>query len=154
MVKNILIRKGERRLEATLRDGETVTFPVAVGSDAKGPKMREGDRRTPEGDYFVFARNPKSRFHLSLALSYPNAEDARRGAREGIISQADAEAIARLAAAGERPPQKTPLGGEIYIHGGGSGRDEGTQGCIGLEDGDIEWLFERVEVGTPVRILP
>ena len=64
MVKEILIRKAERRLEATLEGGETVTFPIAVGSDAEGPKMREGDRRTPEGDYFVFARNPKSKFHL------------------------------------------------------------------------------------------
>lgn len=154
MVNEIVVRKAERRLEAALEDGETVTFPVAVGSEADGPKMREGDRRTPEGDYFVFARNPESKFHLSLALSYPNAADARRGARAGIISQADAEDIARLAAAGERPPQKTALGGEIYIHGGGSGRDEGTQGCIGLDDEDIEWLFERVKVGTPVRILP
>src|SRR5690606_17260726 len=141
MVKEILIRKAERRLEASLKGGEVVTFPIAVGSDNEGPKMREGDRRTPEGDYFVFARNPRSKFHLSLALSYPNAEDARRGARAGIISRAEAEDIARLAIAGERPPQKTALGGEIYIHGGGSGRDEGTQGCIGLEDGDIEWLF-------------
>ena len=154
MVKQIVVRKAERRLEAALEDGETVTFPIAVGSDAKGPKLREGDRRTPEGEYYVFARNPESKFHLSLAISYPNGEDARRGLEAGVISGEEAEEIERIESAGGRPPQKTALGGEIYIHGGGSGREEGTEGCIGLDDEDIEWLFERVKVGTRVQILP
>ena len=153
MVKEILIRKGERRLEAKLEGGEVVTFRIAVGSDASGPKMREGDRRTPEGDYFVFARNPESEFYLSLAISYPNAVDVERGVNSGLISPKEADEIKIVIENKGRPPQKTALGGEIYIHGGGCDR-VGTRGCIGLDNLDMQWLFDRTDNGTPVKILP
>jgi len=51
------------------------------------------------------------------------------------------------------PPQKTRLGGEIYIHGGGTGKDW-TYGCAAMSDHDVKELFDAIPVGTPVRIEP
>jgi hypothetical protein len=52
---------------------------------------------------------------------------------------------------GRRPPWKTALGGEIGIHGGGSGLDW-TWGCIALENEAVAELFPVLPLGTPVRI--
>lgn len=147
----ILIEKGARRL--TLFDGETPvrTYRVALGSSSLGDKEREGDRRTPVGAFCVCVKNPDSRYHLSLGLSYPNEEDAERGLRVGLISGAERDAIVAAVLAGRRPPWDTALGGEIMIHGNGSARDW-TWGCIALDDADIEEIYAAVVLGTPVEV--
>ena len=58
-------------------------YPVLAASGHAGPKLREGDRQVPEGEYGVEALNPNSRFHVALRLDYPNAEDRAHAAREG-----------------------------------------------------------------------
>jgi len=70
-----------------------------------------------------------------------------------LITKAEYEAIAEAIAKKKMPPQTTKLGGEIYIHGGGTDGDW-TQGCVALADDDIKKLFDSIPVGTPVRILP
>ncbi|HSI88771.1 MAG TPA: L,D-transpeptidase, partial [Pyrinomonadaceae bacterium] len=152
-IAGIVVYKSERRLEVRKSDGTVRSFRAAVGYEASGPKLKEGDRRTPEGDYYIFTRNPQSEFYLSLAVSYPNAEDAERGFNAGLISREEADEIREIIDNKVRPPQKTAMGGEIYIHGGGCER-EGTRGCIGLDNADMKWLFDRTANGTPVKILP
>ena len=147
----IFISKGRRQL--TLYDGDRAvrTYPVALGLSPEGDKERQGDNRTPEGDFYVFTKNPRSAFYLSLGLSYPNAEDAERGLRDGLITKAQHRRILRAAARRAAPPRDTALGGDIYIHGGGAGRDW-TWGCVALDNPDIKELFGAVPVGTNVRI--
>jgi murein L,D-transpeptidase YafK len=147
----ILIEKSARRL--TLLDGETPvrTYHVALGDSSLGDKEREGDRRTPVGEFYVCVKNPESRYHLSLGLSYPNQEDADRGLREGLISSAEYGAIVAAIGSGRRPPWDTALGGEIMIHGNGAGRDW-TWGCLALDDADIEEIYHAVGLGTPVEV--
>ena len=149
----IIIHKKRRKLE--LFDGKTLvkTYEIVLGKTPVGDKEIEGDGRTPEGKFYVFTKNDKSKFHLSLGLSYPNLEDAERGLSAGLITKAEYEAIAEAIAEKKMPPQTTKLGGEIYIHGGGTDGDW-TQGCVALADDDIKKLFDSIPVGTPVRILP
>ncbi len=148
----ILIEKSARRL--TVFDGErpAKVYRVVTG-EVPGDKRREGDRRTPEGDFYVCVKNPYSKFTLSLGLSYPDLDDADRGLREGILTPAQHQAIAYALRHRRQPPWNTPLGGEIMIHGGGANR-EGTLGCIGMDDDDIRELFPQIPVGTLVRIVP
>jgi murein L,D-transpeptidase YafK len=117
-------------------------------------KEKEGDEATPVGDFFVCAKNPKSRFHRSLCLSYPNAEHADRGLAHGLIDAAEHASILEALAAGRMPPQHTRLGGEIYIHGRAPNGTLGTRGCISVDDATIEKLFDRVPLGTRVIVLP
>ena len=103
--------------------------------------------------YAVCRKNPASAFYLSLGLTYPNAEDAERGLAAGLISRTQQRSIRDAIARGGCPPWNTALGGEIFIHGRGSGSDW-TWGCIALDDADVKELYRLVPVGTPVRIYP
>lgn len=149
----LVVSKGQRKLE--LYSGGTIvrTYKIGLGLNPVPDKVRSGDRATPEGEFYIFVKNPKSAFHLSLGISYPNIEDAERGLRDGLISRAQHVAIVRAIKKKQPPPQYTALGGLIYIHGNGAGSDW-TWGCVALENEDVEELFKVITVGTPVTIKP
>ena len=113
-------------------------YEVALGSSPVGHKQREGDGRTPEGRYLLDWRNPRSAFHLSLHLSYPDAVDTKA---------ADAR--------GEDP------GGMIMIHGMRNGLGwigaahrlmDWTDGCIAVTNEEIREIWSLVPNGTPIEI--
>lgn len=150
---NILVKKKARKLQ--IFDGEKLikTYTISLGFAPEGDKEIEGDGKTPEGDFYVFTKNPESTFFLSLGLSYPNIEDAERGLKNNLITQAEHDEIIKAIYEKTMPPQKTKLGGEIYIHGGGCKADW-TAGCMALENEAMQEIFDAIEVGTNVRIEP
>lgn len=135
-VTGIRIFKADRRMELWHHDQMLRAFAIGLGQNPIGHKERRGDSRTPEGRYVIDRRNPQSAFHLSLGISYPNAQD-----------------IARAQAAGVDP------GGDIFIHGQGdrnrrARRGDWTDGCIAVSNREIEDLYAMVRDGTPVVIAP
>jgi murein L,D-transpeptidase YafK len=135
-------------------DGEEEVWKIpAVTGKNPADKVREGDLATPEGEFYVCYKNPASRYHRFLGLSYPTVEDAERGVRAGLISGAEAEQIRQAIAARECPPWKTALGGEVGIHGP-CPNVTWTHGCIAVSVPDIERLYEWLELGDTVTILP
>ncbi|HEX8285603.1 MAG TPA: L,D-transpeptidase [Pyrinomonadaceae bacterium] len=149
----VVVEKGARRLRL-YAGGEVVRVRrVALGFEPSGDKVKQGDGRTPEGDFLICMKNDKSKFYLSLGLTYPNEEDAARGLRDGLITKATAAGIVRAVRAGRCPAWNTALGGEIFIHGGGTASDW-TFGCVALENAEIKELFDALPAGTPVRIDP
>jgi murein L,D-transpeptidase YafK len=149
----IVVNKSERRLQLYSEGTLVRTFKVGLGLNPVPDKVRQGDRATPEGEFYVFTKNDKSAFYLSLGISYPNVEDAERGLRDHLISRAQHDAIVRAIKRKATPPQNTALGGDIYIHGNGASSDW-TWGCVALENEDIKELFDAVPVGTSVTIKP
>lgn len=149
----LVVHKARRELLVFSGEELLRTYRVGLGLNPVPPKERQGDRATPEGTYVVCRKNPRSRFVLSLGLSYPNPADAERGLAAGLISRQQHRQIVESARAGTCPPWNTPLGGEIFIHGSGSETDW-TWGCVALDDDDIRELFPRIPVGTPVVIEP
>jgi hypothetical protein len=152
----ILVDKQARVLTLYAGGDALKSYPIALGFDPVRDKEREGDGRTPEGDFTIteaLDRDLAAKYGArSLRLSYPAAEDAARGLRQKLITPAQAEAIVAAARAGRQPPQTTALGGSIRIHGGGVGRDW-TAGCVALRDADVVELYRFVGVGTRVRVL-
>ena len=149
----IVVLKSKRRLEL-YSDGALVrSYKIGLGLNPVSDKQRQGDRATPEGDFYIFTKNDKSAFYLSLGISYPNAEDAERGLRDGLISRGQHDTIVSAIKRKATPPQNTRLGGDIYIHGNGAGSDW-TWGCVALENEHVKELFNAVPVGTPVTIKP
>lgn len=134
----ILVDKSDRTLTLYGGDRALKTYNgLQFGDAPTGHKQFEGDERTPEGRYIIDARNPNSAYHLSLRISYPNAQDRAYAAARG------------------RSP-----GGDIFLHGQpngiGHGRVPGdwTDGCIALSNEQIEELWEAVSDGTPIEIRP
>ena len=137
---HIVIVKSARSL-TLLRHGRVLkTYKVALGSDPVGLKTREGDGKTPEGQYRISEKNEHSQFHLSLRISYPNEADRQRAKKLGVNP-----------------------GGDIFIHGlpphwawlGAAHREKDwTAGCIAVTNAEIEEIWASVPVGTPVEIKP
>lgn len=134
-VTQVMVYKASRRMELWHHDRLLRVFHVDLGGNPYGHKEREGDRRTPEGNYIIDRRNPNSRFHLSIGLDYPNEAD-KEHAREN----------------GWRP------GGDIFIHGRGpefqNARGDWTDGCIAVSDREMEDIYAMVRDGTPIHISP
>jgi L,D-peptidoglycan transpeptidase YkuD (ErfK/YbiS/YcfS/YnhG family) len=149
----VVVEKGARRLRLYAGRKLVRVRRIALGFEPAGDKVKEGDGRTPVGDFYVCTKNERSNFHLSLGLTYPNEEAAARGLRDGLITREQAADITRAVRAGRCPAWNTALGGEIFIHGGGSASDW-TFGCVGLENPEMEELFAAIPAGTPVRIVP
>ncbi len=134
-ITQIQVFKAKRRMYLFSGNKMVKRYKIALGGNPVGRKRFEGDGKTPEGLYFIDRRNPNSAYHLSLGISYPNAED-----------RAFAEAQ------GRKP------GGEIFIHGRagqnkGRGRDW-TAGCIAVKDAEIEEIYAMIANGTPIFIFP
>lgn len=149
----VVVKKSQRKLE--LFDGEKLvkTYKIALGFAPVGDKEKQGDGKTPEGEFYVFTKNDKSKFYLSLGISYPNIEDATRGLEAKLITKTEHDKIVRAIKNKNMPLQNTKLGGEIYLHGGGTSGDW-TRGCVALNNEEIKELFEALPVGTRVKIEP
>src|SRR5438552_59390 len=107
----IIVKKAERKLYLYSDKKLVSTYRVGLGLSPVGNKVREGDRRTPEGDFYIFTKNDKSAFYLSLGVSYPNAAHAERGLRDGLITRSEYKSIISALNAKQAPPQHTNLGG-------------------------------------------
>lgn len=137
---SVVVVKSQRTL--TLMSGQRAlkTYRIALGGDPVGHKTQQGDHKTPEGSYVLDRRNPKSRFHRAIHISYPNAEDRARAARLGVEP-----------------------GGDIMVHGLPNGfgwlagvhtvRDW-TDGCIAVTDQEMDEIWRAVADGTPIEIQP
>lgn len=137
---SIVVEKGARTLTLYHRGAPVRTYRVALGGSPLGDKVRQGDRRTPEGLFFIESRNPQSRFHLGLRVSYPSPEHRARAARLGVSP-----------------------GGDIMVHGlprrfaylgAAHARQDWTEGCIALTNAEIEEIWRAVGDGTPIEIKP
>ncbi len=160
--KSMVIHKSRRRLDV-FADGVVLkSYIVELGSAPRGAKQRQGDMKTPEGDLFICAKNRTSAFVRYLGIAYPTPAAAHDGVEAGKVARGvEQEVISAFRTRRGCPPQQTPLGGLVGIHGGGSWekRADGflltdwTWGCVAVRDADIRELFDGyVELGTPLRI--
>ena len=140
MADSILVDKSDRKLTLFFRGVPVKTYGIALGRNPVGAKQRQGDGRTPEGLYFIEGRNPKSKYHLSLRVSYPTAAQRARAARLGVRA-----------------------GGDIMIHGlpdafasvGALHRQQDwTEGCVAVTNEEIEEIWGAVPNGAKILIRP
>lgn len=130
----IFVSKACRVLYLVNNGGAFRRYAIELGRNPVGHKLREGDCRTPEGQYLIDWKNPKSRFHLSLHISYPDSWDQ-----------------ARSQALGYHP------GFDIMIHGTNPdqlGSKDWTHGCIAVLNHEMDEIFSLVDTPTPIWIQP
>ena len=136
----ILVEKEKRQLHLLKNGAILKSYRIALGGNPKGTKTQRGDERTPEGIYSIDWRNPKSKYHLSLHISYPNSRDRMQAKRKGVSP-----------------------GGDIMIHGTPNGLGwigslhnlvNWTNGCVAVSDHEIEEIWRAVPNGTVIELLP
>ena len=131
---------------------------IAIGSGGVSDMHRRGDETTPLGVFHVAWIDRRSRFTTFYGLDYPSASVAHRAFSEGIISRAELDAVIAAFQHHRIPPQNTPLGGRLGIHGIGHGDPRiqqafnWTDGCVALSNKQIRQLSRWVQVGTRVVI--
>lgn len=148
----IYVSKTRKELTLYVDNKEIGTWECSLGTNTEnGNKEVEGDRTTPTGDYYICVRNNKSAYYLSLGISYPDKSDADRGFLQGIITQAQRDAIYSAIDSKGCPPWDTALGGHIMIHGN---YKEGvsTAGCIAVSDSVMDILWSYGQLGIKVTV--
>jgi len=145
-VDRIVVEKAARRMTLRYRGRIVREYRIGLGFNPHGHKQQEGDGRTPEGLYRIDARNPRSGFHLSIRVSYPNTADRARARKRGVSP-----------------------GGDIFIHGEPNGRGwliralswlglyhrgDWTLGCIAVTNREMREIWANVRTGTPIEIRP
>jgi murein L,D-transpeptidase YafK len=137
-VERIIIDKSERQMQL-IQDGKPVrTYAIALGFAPEGDKLRQGDGKTPEGEFTVDRRNSESAFHLSVGLDYPRPSDVEEATKAGYSP-----------------------GGDIFIHGQPNALPDGlkikgdwTAGCIALTNAEMREVWAVTPIGTKVEIRP
>lgn len=139
-VDKLVVFKSKRQMTA-YSDGEVVkTYKISLGRNPIGAKEVEGDKKTPEGIYFINDKNPNSGYYKNLGVSFPNTEDIKQAIKHG-----------------------KPTGGDIKIHGlrnkfGFIGKChrffDWTMGCIAITNQEIDELYPAVKIGTRIEIYP
>jgi len=136
----VIVKKSAHTLELFSGSEPIRVYQVSLGRGSRGPKLQEGDGRTPEGNYTLDYRNANSSFHRALHISYPTAADSSAAKSRGV-----------------KP------GGLIMVHGirngvGFVGRlhtlIDWTDGCIAVTNREIEEIWRVVPDGTPIVIEP
>ena len=148
----VIITKHTRTLVVYDGEEEVLKIPVVIGKNPSD-KQREGDLATPEGEFYVCYKNPQSKYHRFVGLSYPNAEDAERGLRDKLITPGESQQIRAAIETKECPPWKTALGGEVGLHGP-CPNVTWTHGCTAMSVEQIERLYDLLELGDEVTIAP
>jgi hypothetical protein len=136
----LLVLKAQNRLELVVGGRLERSYDVDLGANGTSDKLRAGDLATPEGQYRVIRKLDRgaSQYYRALVLDYPNPDDRRR--------------FRKARAEGALPPGAR-IGGHIEIHGeGGRGRNW-TRGCVAVSNPDMDDLFPRIAIGTPVTIV-
>jgi murein L,D-transpeptidase YafK len=137
-VDRVVVKKSNRVMMLMQEEQILKTYRISLGKSPEGHKVKVGDSKTPEGEYLLDWRNPKSKFHLSIHISYPNEQDALQALMLGV-----------------RP------GGNVMIHGLPKGMAwlgaihayiDWTDGCIAVTNEEMEEIWRLVPDGTPIRI--
>lgn len=139
-VDRVVVHKELRKMELWCGGDILKTYKIALGGSPRGPKTQEGDQKTPEGSYVLDWRNPKSAFHKSIHISYPNAKDRAQAQKRGVRA-----------------------GGDIFLHGIGKkwgflgashALHDWTLGCVAVTNEEMDEIWDMVPNGTPIIIKP
>jgi hypothetical protein len=160
----VLVDQNSYKMRVYKSGRMTGEFDISLGQGA-GPKQVQGDNKTPVGMYFVIQKHqgqfpgPYGDYYGGywVKINYPNAFDAQRANRQGLLSSTEVASISKSWSARAPTPQNTALGGGIGFHGWirewkNDGPRHLSWGCVVMHLADVGKFFEQVPEGTMVVI--
>ena len=139
-VDRVVVYKLQRRLVLLSHGKELRSYKVALGGEPNGPKVRQGDHRTPEGSYALDSQNGNSHFYKAFHISYPNSKDIAAARKLGVSPGGDIMLHGL-------PKEYAFVGKAHTLH-------DWTDGCIAVSNEEIDEIWKLVRVGTPIEIKP
>jgi len=141
---SLVIDKSEYKLTVKSDTIVLKEYPVVFGRNPVDDKLKQGDRCTPEGTFYMKAKYPHSKWSKFIWINYPTRDSWRKhnaAIRQGKISD------------------NAKIGGEVGIHGVPEGMDflidqkyDWTEGCVSLKTKDINELYYYITESTPIII--
>ena len=131
---------------------------ISIGRGGTTTDKRKDDQKTPLGEYRIARIAKQTPFHRFFGLDYPSLEQAQRALLTGVINERHYRSILTAVRSGDAPPQDTPLGGYLGIHGVGEGDPRihdsfnWTNGCIALSNEQIDDIARWITIGTRVVV--
>lgn len=142
----IIVDKSDYELKVYDEDGWYATYPVVFGGKDLGDKMKEGDRKTPNGNFKIILKKIHPKWGPELLLNYPNEVSYQKFSerkQKGLI------------------PKNARIGDGIAIHATRPEEEwtidnfyNWTDGCVSVKYTEMKDLFSYIPVGTPVTIQP
>ncbi|MFM2360820.1 MAG: hypothetical protein RLY16_2813 [Bacteroidota bacterium] len=142
----IVIKKSDYELKVYDNEGWYATYPVVFGSKDLGDKMREGDKKTPNGEFKIILKKIHPKWGPELLLDYPNETSVQKfkeRKQKGLV------------------PKTARIGDGIAIHATRPEEEwtvdnfyNWTDGCISVKYTEMKDLFSYIPIGTPVSIIP
>jgi murein L,D-transpeptidase YafK len=140
----IIIDKSDYELKVYDEEGWYATYPIVFGSKDLGDKMREGDKKTPDGQFKIIQKKIHTKWSHELLLDFPNEESILRfneRKQKGLL------------------PKNAKIGGGIAIHATRPAEEwtvdnfyNWTDGCVSVKYTEMKDLYSYIPVGTPVTI--
>ncbi len=140
LVDKVVVYKNIHQMLLYKGDKVVRKYWIALSDRPQGHKVKEGDKRTPEGTYSLDYVKENSYYYRAFHISYPNPKDIENARRLGV-----------------RP------GGMIMVHGQPPSngefhetvqRSDWTNGCIAILNPEIDEFISLVDPGTPIEINP
>jgi lipoprotein-anchoring transpeptidase ErfK/SrfK len=150
-----------RAMRLTVFQGDSVLRvyeDISIGRGGTTADKSKDDEKTPLGEYRIARIAKETPFHRFYGLDYPTPEQAQRALQAGVINERQYRRIRAAMRRGEAPPQDTPLGGYLGIHGVGAGdlriheNFNWTNGCIALSNEQIDDMAQWIKIGTRVVV--
>jgi len=144
----VLVYKEERQMIVLNNSGQIIrTYHISLGGNPIGHKKRQGDQRTPEGEYILDYKNPSSEFTKSIHISYPNAKDILEGRTGNFIMihgfPTDPVKYKNQRGGGHLTVE------ELYEI---LATSDWTSGCIGLTNEDMRDFYSSISIPTKIKI--
>lgn len=140
----IIVDKSDYELKVYDDEGWYATYPIVFGSKDLSDKMKEGDRRTPDGKFKVVLKKIHQKWGPELLLDYPNDMSVKK------FNERKAKGLI---------PYNAKIGNGIAIHATRPDEEwtvdnfyNWTDGCVSVKYTEMKDLFSYIPVGTPVTI--
>ena len=141
-IDSVLVIKSDSRAYLISKGKRVKEYRISLGKSPKGHKFKEGDQKTPEGNYTLDYKKKNSTYHRAIHISYPNSKDRAKAKEAGVSA-----------------------GGLIMLHGQTAGElgwfstwairfFNWTDGCIAVTNKEIDEICSLVKIGTPIEIRP
>lgn len=140
----IIVDKSDYELKVYDDEGWYATYPIVFGSKDLSDKMKEGDKRTPTGQFKIILKKIHPKWGPELLLDYPNDVSYQRFKErkaKGLISK-NAKIGNGIAIHATRPDEEWTVD-NFY---------NWTDGCVSVKYTEMKDLFSYIPVGTSVTI--